>query len=1338
MRKLPRWTRSPLAIAAIVWTAFLLVLATQRTVRTGPVVFTTGDIRAMHAEVRIGNREVRGSARLADGDTVKTGPDGRARVRLDDGTLVVVGGSTELALRDGRLVLARGRLFVQGGAESRAQVALGDATTTVSAAAAAFDAGTGAAPGKVYCARGELVVAQGGKQEHVAAGETASLVAGGPHVAPETAFDDWTGGLAVPWGGEAGQASAIPGLWAGAGGEDPGTELSVRTARVDVDIDGEVAVTHVRTTYFNGSDRAAPAEVRLALPPGAVVSRVARALPGQPDDDAAVRAGAMTPQPTPERLAGGAARLEWAGGGWLRGELPAVPSGATEDLIVDYVEWLPERDGRAAYRFPMASDARPPMVGELLARIRSIQAGAPFASASAGATVDGNTVELRRGDVRPTGDLVVETVPTVVHPGRARAYVALGSKDEDPYVLVRTEVPPEADPGITLALVVDTSFSAGAAALETERAVVDALLEGLGPRDSLVVLAADQTVRSVGGNAPAPVTPELRDAVRKGLASMHAGGASNVAAALEQAADVLDAGGMVVYLGDGRASIGESTAQAIRRRLARREGGVPRMGAVAIGHGSDRWLLAQLVAGSGPMYEAVDRADAARVGAAIVADALEPTLRDVDIDLGPTVDRVYPRESRAALAGSTVTVAGRLRGKLPDHVGFRWRRGGQLVQESRPLEQVAVPAGGDVARRWALARIEELSARDEGIEPAVALAAQAALLTPWTGWFFGGGSSSSPFEQRLLALSPTLDAPYAARVEPEPPPPALLLEPPNDFSGDESVEDAAVEAARRAIEETVAHLQACRDARAAVRPDVSDALHFELSVNAGGLATDVRVTAAAGREDDPVLDRCAKGVVAAVSFFASGQRIQVTWDVHLPPARTPRRTQCSVASELPLPVRRGLWRSRMHAHWGVVAQRAQGYVAAAQACELPTWTDRRVLLEILAGGLATGDALGLAAALDGLGENDAAAFVRQELLRHVTTAGELAAITQAIVGREPKIDAALDKAYRAARSDDDRLVVVRRFLLLAPHDALALRRLLSVLEALGRTDSLANEIDRVRTDPFADAGLLAMGASALRRIGHDEEGRRAFGELVERAPGDPWALAFVGDRLRAERLWDDAVAVYERLDTMTPDDPAVALRLALAHAGAGRLDVATRLLDRAASTGGRSDDGRIGELASVTEATLLATARQGAPGCRTPEGCGPEHQTDADVEALLGRRLSRTPLPDVGSLVMVRAAPGDDPLVVRVARDARGRDEDAADLDAQPMGLAAIRVERGGGPMRIALRRPQAAGPGQPTRATVTALVLADDRSVAKLVSRDVTVSAGDGVVLQWNGDSLL
>ncbi len=161
------------------------------------------------------------------------------------------------------------------------------------------------------------------------------------------------------------------------------------------------------------------------------------------------------------------------------------------------------------------------------------------------------------------------------------------------------------------------------------------------------------------------------------------------------------------------------------------------------------------------------------------------------------------------------------------------------------------------------------------------------------------------------------------------------------------------------------------------------------------------------------------------------------------------------------------------------------------------------------------------------------------------------------------------KRYAAAPDDAARLAVVRRFLGLAPHDARLRRRVLALLEALGMKQALADEVRRVRRDPFADAGLLADGAAALRRLGDEAEARRAFGELAERAPGDPWARAFLGDRLRNEGWFDDAAQAYAVLDQLVPDDPAAILRLALAHAGAGRLDLAVRLLARVAQTGGR-------------------------------------------------------------------------------------------------------------------------------------------------------------------------
>src|SRR6185295_399032 len=113
-----------------------------------------------------------------------------------------------------------------------------DAVTRVVSSAAAFDADEGprGAP-KVYCARSELVLTTDGKSAHIPSGETATIAQGGAKVAPETAFDDWTGGLAVPWSGERGPASAIAELWGGSGGADPGQPLVVRAENVDVDVD---------------------------------------------------------------------------------------------------------------------------------------------------------------------------------------------------------------------------------------------------------------------------------------------------------------------------------------------------------------------------------------------------------------------------------------------------------------------------------------------------------------------------------------------------------------------------------------------------------------------------------------------------------------------------------------------------------------------------------------------------------------------------------------------------------------------------------------------------------------------------------------------------------------------------------------------------------------------------------------------------------------------------------------------------------------------------------------------------------------------------------------------
>lgn len=1305
--------------------ALMIVLAifvarSQNNRGAPPPFFTVGDIRAVHAEVTVSGRPTQGERRLSDGDSVATGPDGRARVRLDDGTLVAIDGATRFTLHGNRLSLETGRLFVQGGPLARTEVALGNATTLVSSSAVAFESKGEAA--KIYCAQGELVV-NSGVTTRVASGETAVIEKQGVRVAPEKAFDDWTGGLAVPWTGPLGDKSAIPVILAGNGGADPGAPLVVRAHKLSVSVDGELAVSHLHTTYFNGSVAASRAVVRLALPPGAILTRVSRR------SGATVTDATLAVAASPSRTTAGAwPGIEWAGGGWLQGDLGSVASGDTLELDLEYSEWLPTRDGRSTYRFPMAGGDEPAIIGELGAELDATRAQAAIVSASAGAMIAERKVTFRRADARPTGDLVVELAPRLVRENAARAYVMADSGGGDPYVMLRTEVPDKVDPGLTLAVVLDTSMSVGAATLEVERAVLDAVLEGLGPRDSIVVLAADQTVAPVGPDSPKPVTAELRAQIGKALAAARPGGASNIGLALQRAADILDApsrgeqagSGLVVYVGDGRPSVGELEVERIRRLVSRRAGGIPRLSAVPVGPGADRWMLAKLVAGVGSVYEVSDQADAARAGAALLADALEPTLRDVDLDLGPTVDRIYPREAHAALAGSTVTVIGRLRGELPTRVGFRYRAGTELVQEQRMVYRTSLPRGADLPRRWAQARIEDLAARDEGIEPAIALAVEAKLLTPWTSWFFSSppdGQSSRPFAQRVLELSAEFDTAYAGRIDDDMPAGSTLLEPPRRFGGGVSLAEAAEIAVKRILQQASSAVRACRDARVAVRPETPRTFVIDLSVDGGGHATRVVVSLGDARQRDPALERCIQGVVQSLPYFAAGVPINLTQSLTVPESRTARRTQCSGASKVALPIRREIWRAR-------ALLDADAYALAAQSCELRTWTDRRAFLLLALDLTIDGAArLQIASDLEAAGETDAAAFVRKEALRRVSTFAELEQLSELLMASEPEIDDELDKAYKAAGGDTARLAVVRRFLLLAPHNALARRRLLALLEALGDRDALVRQIELMRAEPFIDAGLLAQGASALRRVGLDGEGRRAFGELLERAPQDPWTLAYVGDRLRAEGMYDEAESAYASLERAVPGDASVALRMALAHAGAGRVDVATRLLDRVTQTGGRGDDGRLGELASITEAVLLAGARVGS---------------DAETDAQLVRRLVQTPLADVAGLVMVQMPPSDDPIEVSVTRDRGEQRPESADLDARALGLAAIRIERGEGPARILLSRKAEPGPSRPMTARVAALVLTPEHTPA-LVTRDVEVRAdGKPVELRFDGGTLL
>jgi tetratricopeptide (TPR) repeat protein len=1296
---------------------------------------TVADLSPVHAGVSVGAKRASTLTRLAADDAVTSDADGRARIRLDDGTTCIVDRNTRLVVTaEHGLRLNEGRIFVQSPSAVKSQIQLAGLTVRVSGGSAGLEAHGDRA--SVYAAGAALNVQQGAEEHALASGESAHLTGNQLQIGPERAFDDWTFGLSAPWAARGQPRRALGELWGGSSAQQS-SPLTLRAHAVAASVEHEIARTRTESTYFNGGSADVLGDFRFALPSGAVVSRFAVEQGGGAvqEGQIALASRSSTAQASTVPL------LEWAGEAWLRGSIPNVVAGQTVKVIVEYVEWLSPRTegGRTLveYRYPLVGDGEAPLIGEFSAHLDAGRSSPLGISASAGSTASGAMVDLRRSDFRPAADWVV-TIEENSRAGRARLYrapAADNDSDRSDTVLLRTELPiAQSSDGVTLALVLDTSGSTEGSLLDAERTLVEAILAGLGTRDRVVVLAADQSAHAVGPSTLGPLDAARRQAISSALSALSPGGASDLGRALEAACDALPSdapGAMAIYIGDGLPTLGDATVEQMQARLARRSGGAPRIGAVAVGPLANRSLLASLARGTGPLFEISDSADAARTAVSLISDALRPAVSGVELDFGPLIERVYPRAPRALALGESLTAVGRARGELPKTVKLRWRDAHGAHEETRVVENIGTSASDDVRRRWALARVEETVLRGQGRETATDVALRAQLLTPWTAWAVAEDAYlPTPFATRILDLSANGEGVVGPAFAT---PSARLgtLSAPSDLpdDGDTSAEQAVTAAAERVIDEAYDSVRACRNSRVALRPELSGALEVTVRIGDDGVALDAQVRGTTDSANDDALNRCVAVVLRGLSYPSGfGVHISVERVIELPPSSAELGAhRCSDTAALPMPLRRGVWQERLTRE-----PPADVYRRAKRECELATWTDRRALLELILLQVTTGaERVAVARALEHNGDSDAAALLRREAVRRAATPQELSAIRQALLGDEHYPRKVFEDRYRAANGNEQRLAVVRKFLLLAPHDARLRERLVALLEALGQKATLSEEIRKIRLDPFADAALIADSAAALGRIGEQAEAARTFGELSERAPRDPWVRGFLGDRLRAERRFDDAVAAYSVLEQLVPDDAGATLRLAIAHAEAGRTDLAERLFTRVLETGGRAGNRGLSELGGYLAQVYAASALAGSAGQLSPG--------DAQELARLARELPH----EAG--VPIVLARGVSPSAVFSVSLQRGpdsaRESRKPDLASDALGIYTLRAEdlaQAAAPAaKLVLSRPRGLAPAQPTRVRIDTLLTGAENEAAKLVESEVELPLdGSALTLVWRGSA--
>ncbi|MFO0629215.1 MAG: VIT domain-containing protein [Polyangiales bacterium] len=386
--------------AAHLWLSALVALSCAKKRPPPRVSAACATLEVLHDEVTVDGAAARSDTRVGCDGTVRTGAQGRVILRTDRGLELRVAGDAEIALREGRPRVVRGRAFASAWGDQEHVVLHGDAITLrLTDAALAIERERSG--GRVIVVRGEVSFRSADRQGQLAQGE-ALLGDGTPTPQPAPVWDDWTGGAAAPRSTpmDPPRALGVASAWT-APGEAP-TPLATNLWHAEASLRGDLAVTTVEQRFFNGAEQAATVEYSVRLPEGALVAnfavaRGARWLPAVP--------GVIS-----NASSGGTIALYAAPDGSLRATLGVLAPGDTLGTRITFAQWLPRSGSTRRYALPVGAPQDPGMIGEFSFDMDVSNEDLAALHLPAEARLLNGHVRLQHADWRPRGALAVDLV----------------------------------------------------------------------------------------------------------------------------------------------------------------------------------------------------------------------------------------------------------------------------------------------------------------------------------------------------------------------------------------------------------------------------------------------------------------------------------------------------------------------------------------------------------------------------------------------------------------------------------------------------------------------------------------------------------------------------------------------------------------------------------------------------------------------------------------------------------------------------------------------------------------------------------------------------------------
>ncbi|MHC5010386.1 MAG: VIT and vWA domain-containing protein [Planctomycetota bacterium] len=523
--------------------------------------------------------------------------------------------------------------------------------------------------------------------------------------------------------------------------------------RVEAVIHGPVADVEVEQVFRNQSDRRLEGTYLFPLPEGAAVARFAMTMGGRMVEGEIVEAReARRIYESIVRRRRDPGLLEYVGRGLFRAQVFPIEPRSDLTIRLTFQQVVPEDGGTLEFRYPLATSrlhGEPVAETVLSVEVRSdVDVKAVYSPSHDVEVVRRGNREVvasyERSGTRQERDFLLYvgrseedvgfSLLSHKQPGEHGTFLAV--------LAPSTEIPDGARLPKDVVYVLDTSGSMEKDdKIEQAKRALEYGIRVLGPDDRFNVVSFSAEIRPFR-EGPVPATAEMKDAAAAWIAGLRAHGGTNIRGALRAALGDGTPGrlSLVVFLTDGRPTVGERKPEALLRFVKQENHAGARIFTFGLGFDLDVHLLDRIAEATGGARDYVmPREELELVTSRFFRKVNQPVMSDVRIEFGEGVHSVYPKAIGDLFAGGQVTVMGRYARGGDRTIRLSGTLGGETIVHAyaATLRDTAGPAF--LPRLWAHRKVAYLLDEirlhghdDELVDEVIRLATVHGIVTPYT------------------------------------------------------------------------------------------------------------------------------------------------------------------------------------------------------------------------------------------------------------------------------------------------------------------------------------------------------------------------------------------------------------------------------------------------------------------------------------------------------------------------------------------------------------------------------------------------------------------------------